>query len=352
MGGGRLAVFGDRPLDPAADSASHRLGKLIAIAIADGRQVSWFSVRRQSWFDVDVDVDGELRCVPADAPAEAAVAWVVRPEAGAAVMPALQQLRPGLRVVYDTLDLHHLRLQREGEVTGSRGRALQARLMRELERRLAKGADVAVAISDDEAPLLRRLAPGTEVVVLPNVHEPRADPPPPLAARDGMLFVGAFNHTPNVDAVEVLAVEVMPRLWAERPELTLSVAGRGLEPDHFADPRIRILGWVDDLDALADRSALLLAPLRFGAGMKGKIGYALARGLPVVTTEVGAEGFSRREGIAVVRDGDWHAFAHRALSLLCDPDAWSAASAAAVELTREEFSPDVLRERFLRVLEA
>jgi glycosyltransferase involved in cell wall biosynthesis len=346
-GGDGLVVFGDKPLDPTADSASHRLGHLLSLALDAGRPVAYFSTRQGRWYRVDPGV----RLTPDDPPELASVAWIVRPEAGAAMVPALQRFRPALRVVYDTLDLHYLRLERESKATGGRGRRLQARLMKELEQRLAAGAAVAVAISAEEEPLLRQLAPGTEVVVLPNVHEPRADAAPPLAERDGLLFVGNFTHTPNVDAVDVLAAEVMPRLWAERSELALTVAGHGLEPERFTDPRIRVVGWVDDLDALVDRSALLVAPLRFGAGLKGKIGYAIARGLPVVTTETGAEGFPRPAGMSVVPGGDWTAFAGRVLELLGDAELWAAKSREGIELTREEYSPAVLRERFLGVLE-
>lgn len=348
-GGGderRLAVFGDKPLDPASDSASHRLGALLRIAIADGWTVSFYSVRQRRWFDVDA----ELGLSPAEPPATARVAWVVRPEAAAIVMPALAALRPELCVVYDSMDLHYLRLERESRVAGSRGLALQARLTKELERQASSRADVAVAITEEEAPLLRRLAGSAEVAVLPNVHEAREDEPPPLAARAGLLFVGTFTHTPNVDAVHTLAGEVMPRLWARLPELRLAVAGRGLEGGKL-DERIDVLGFVDDLDALADRSAALVVPLRFGAGLKGKIGYALARGLPVVTTGVGAEGFVRREGMAVVADGDWDAFAARTLELLDDGDLWARTSAAGLELTRSEYSPDVLAGRLRRILE-
>src|SRR6185436_8972189 len=117
--------IGDKPLDPGEDSASHRLGGLVELALADGRPVTWFSTRQRRWFHVA----SRAVLTPADGPVDAGVAWVVRPEAGAAVMPALQGLRPGLRVVYDTLDLHYLRLQRESAVTGSRGLAIQARLM-------------------------------------------------------------------------------------------------------------------------------------------------------------------------------------------------------------------------------
>jgi O-antigen biosynthesis protein len=342
----RIAVFGDRPLDPTADSASHRLGWLLRLAIADGWRVSFHSVRQRRWFDVD----GELRLTPAETPQSARVAWVVRPEAAAAVMPSLASLRPRLRIVYDSMDLHHLRLERESAVTGSRGLAVQARLMKELERQASSRADVAVAISEQEAPLLRRLAGNAEVAVLPNVHQARDDEPPPLAARSGLLFVGNFTHTPNVDAVETLARDVMPRLWERRPELVLSVAGRGLEPGRF-DERIRVLGFVDDLDALVDRSAVLVAPLRFGAGLKGKVGYALARGLPVVTTPVGAEGFAEPAVMVVVPRGDWRAFADSTLELIADAEVWSRTSAAGLELTRREYSPDVLAERLRRILE-
>ena len=275
----------------------------------------------------------------------------MRPEAGAAVIPALQALRPALRVVYDTLDLHYLRLQRESAVTGSRGLALQARLMKELERRLASSADVAVAISEDEAPLLRALAGGADVVVLPNVHEPRADPAPPLADRDGLLFVG--NFTAHAERrrrrdpgrrghAAALEAALRARALGGRPR-----ARRG---DASPTRGSGMLGWVEDIDAAVDRAALLVAPLRFGAGMKGKIGYALARGLPVVTTDVGAEGFSRPAGMGVAPSGDWDTFAAQTLALLADEAAWSKASTEGIELTRREFAPAVLAAQFDRAL--
>jgi glycosyltransferase involved in cell wall biosynthesis len=341
----RLAVFGDRPLDPTGDSASHRLGGLLRLAIADGWLVSFHSCRQRRWFEVAP----ELCLTPADPPPSIRVAWVVRPEAAAAVMPSLNALRPGVRVVYDSMDLHYLRLERQARVTNSLGLAVQARLMRRLEREVSSSADVAVAISGEEAPLLRALAGTAEVAILPNVHQARGDEPPPRRERSDLLFVGNFTHAPNVDAVDVLVHEVMPRLWRHRPELVLAVAGRGLEARSL-DERIRVLGFVDDLDALVDSSAALVAPLRFGAGLKGKLGYALARGLPVVTTAVGAEGFSPSEGMLVVPDGDWDTFAARTLELLGDDELWLRASAAGIDVTRREYSPEAVAPMLRRVL--
>ena len=350
-GGRQLAVFDDKPLDPGSDSASHRLAALLRMATVLGYGTSFYSVRQKSWFSVSEDAF----LLPVEAPpASVGVAWIVRPEAASVVAPALSALRPALRVVYDSMDLHHLRLERESAVTGSRGLRLQARLMRSLEARVASAADVAVAITDEEAPLLRRIAGPAEVVVLPNVHEPRTDDPPPLRNRDGLLFVGNYTHTPNVDSAEVLVREVMPRVWARRPDLTLSLVGRGLPLDRLGtlDPRVEAVGWVDDLDPLADRSLALLAPLRFGAGLKGKIGFALARGLPVVTTLIGAEGFAEQEGMLVSPNGDWDAFAARVVELLADEELWSRTSRAGIDLTRREYAPAVLLERLRHALGA
>ena len=165
----QLVVVGDRPLDPSGDSASHRLGWLLRMALLDGYRISFYSVRARRWYGVE---SGDIRLTPLEPPVAATVVWVVRPEAGAIAMPALRLLRPRPRVVYDTMDLHHLRLERESAVTGSRGLVLQARLMKELERQAASSADVAIAITSDEAPRLARLAGRAQVVVLPNVHLP------------------------------------------------------------------------------------------------------------------------------------------------------------------------------------
>ena len=349
-GGRSLAVFDDRPLDPASDSASHRLAALLRMAAALGYETSFYSVRQRRWFSVSEDAS----LSPAEgAPASVGVAWIVRPEAASVASATLAALRPSLRVVYDSMDLHYLRLQRESAVTGSRGLRLQAKLMRRLEARAASTADVAVAITEKEAPLLGRIAGGAEVVVLPNVHEPRADDLPPPDARDGLLFMGNYTHTPNVDSAELLVREVMPRIWSSRPDVTLSLAGPGLPVDRLGtlDPRVEAVGWVDDLDALADGSLALVAPLRFGAGLKGKIGFALSRGLPVVTTPVGAEGFAEQEGMLVSPNGDWDGFAARVVELVADKELWSRTSRAGIELTWREYSPAALRERFRRILE-
>jgi Glycosyl transferases group 1 len=354
--GRRLVIFGDRPLDPSLDSASHRMGWVVQLAIELGYAVSFYSSRQRAWYEVHVGQQpGATRLEQATRPLEGGVGvvWIVRPEAAAAVGSALSSLRPRLRVIYDTLDLHHVRLARERVLTGSRGLRMQVPLMRALEKQAISRADLALAITEEEAAALRRLTSGTPVAVLPNVHPPREDEPPSLAARSGLLFIGNYAHSPNVDAVEILVREVMPRLWERRPELTLSVVGRSFPDERLTDldPRVLVHGWVLDVRELLDTSALLVAPLRFGAGLKGKIGFAIAQGLPVVTTPVGAEGFPDDAGLAVCPVGDWTAFADRTLELLDREELWSRQARRGIEITRRDFAPSVLADRLRWILE-
>lgn len=114
------------------------------------------------------------------------------------------------------------------------------------------------------------------------------------------LFVGSFGHRPNVLAAEFLLDHVWPRVSAARPGADLVLVGRGsasflsarLAPEHWPSQRVKAMGFVDDLDDLFRRCRLFVAPLPEGGGIKIKILEAMARGVPVVTTPVGAEGIA------------------------------------------------------------
>jgi glycosyltransferase involved in cell wall biosynthesis len=346
-------VFEDKRPDPLGESASLRLAWILELAHRLGYPVAVYSVRERTWLSPRWGRRGvPEQFVPSKEPAtQATVAWVGRPDAAAVVLPVVAAAG-GIRVVYDSIDLQYRRFEREAAVTGSRGRALQAPVMRRLEKQAAAAADLTIAVTDDEVSPLRELG-ASMVRVFPNVHAPREDPVPPRVTRSGLVFVGNFAHSPNVDAVEVLVAEVMPRLWARRPALELSIVGRAFPADHFGelDARIAVYGWVPDLETLLDAALVLVAPLRFGAGLKGKVGFALARGLPVVTTTLGAEGFADLSGMVVCEVGDGDAFARHVLELVDREDFWTARSEAGVETVRRHFSPEALESELEAILE-
>jgi glycosyltransferase involved in cell wall biosynthesis len=198
---------------------------------------------------------------------------------------------------------------------------------------------VVVATPEDEETVVRDLGVRRSVV-LTTIHRAR-ETVPPAAGRRGILFVGSFQHTPNVDAVEWLMTEVAPRLAERGVDEPVLVAGSRM-PTKLARLVHRrggeVLGFVPRLGPVYDSVRCTVAPLRFGAGMKGKIGEALAAGLPTVTTTVGAEGFSPGAGIVVADDADAIA---DGLARLCGDDAlWERASEAGRALVRAELGPD------------
>jgi len=121
---------------------------------------------------------------------------------------------------------------------------------------------------------------------------PPRGPRPPFETRHGIAFVGGHDHAPNPDALHYLIGETMPLVWREDPAITCAIVGHGWTPERLSrrDPRIHLLGPVDDLDTVFDTIRLTVAPLRFGAGIKGKVLDSFAAGLPCVMTPTAAEG--------------------------------------------------------------
>ncbi len=198
------------------------------------------------------------------------------------------------RLVYNVADLHHLRLAREANIEARPELLRAARAMRAQELLALRQVDAVLTHSGAEAALLARAAPGVRVHVVPWAVRPwkldRA-----VTARAGVLLVANFSHAPNLDGADWLVSEVMPLVWAERPEIDLTIAGAdppaGLKSRFtVAGDRVRLLGYVQDLVPVYGAVRLAVAPLRFGAGLKGKVLEAWAASIPCVMTPIAAEG--------------------------------------------------------------
>jgi glycosyltransferase involved in cell wall biosynthesis len=280
------------------------------------------------------------------------VVWLSRPTVAARVMPMLGRA-PGRRViVYDTVDLHFVRLERQARIEGSRRLALLARLARWIELLAVQCADVTITTTEDDRVLLERLCPRSAIDVVPTVQD-IVDDVAPLGPRSGMLFFGSFGHEPNVDAAMDLVTNVLPRVAELAPGVHLTIAGAN--PPHalrdLASDSVRVAGWVRDLDGVIDRARVFVAPLRYGGGMKGKIALALARGLPVVTTTIGAEGFGLVDGVNAVVTDDAAAMARACAELLSDDALWQRISEAGLRAAHERVAPELLTRAVRGVLE-
>ncbi len=221
-----------------------------------------------------------------------ALAYVHRVTVAERVMPLLRRHAPQARILFNNADLHFLRLQREAELTGSEALRREAAAMRAAELRTFAAADAALVCNAQEIELLRGELPDARMVYLPWVIGPRGRGPAGFAERHGIMFLGGFAHRPNADAVIWFVANVMPLLRPLAPGLALHVYGHGI-PEAvrgLAGPDVVIEGYVADLAAAFARHRISIAPLRFGAGFKGKLAESLAHGVPVVASSVAVEG--------------------------------------------------------------
>ena len=205
---------------------------------------------------------------------------------------------PEAHLVYGVADLHFLRLQREAEATGDAARRAEAARSEVAELHAVRCADAVIVHSPVEAKLLAERVPGARVHVVPWTV-PAVGPQAPVAARRGVAFIGGYNHRPNVDAARRLVQEVMPLAWREIPDLPCLLVGSDLprELAVLAGGAVEAIGYVPDLRPIFARVRCTAAPLRYGAGIKGKVLTSLAHGVPCVMSPVAAEGIELPEAL-------------------------------------------------------
>ncbi|PJK14728.1 glycosyl transferase [Lysobacteraceae bacterium NML07-0707] len=255
------------------------------------------------------------------------------------------------KVVYYGHDLHFKRMQSEATVVGANSQlALQAAEMESNERELWRESDVVLYPSEEEASEVRALEPKVDArAINAYAYDHFVDDAIP-ESREGVLFVAGFAHPPNVDAALWLVNEVMPILWKRHPQLKLWLVGSNPTEQvrALAGSQVQVTGYVSD-EVLAQHYAnarVAVVPLRFGAGVKSKVVEALQQGLPLVTTEIGAQGLLGIEGFVAVKQAP-EEIASSIEHLLIDDDTWRMASQAGVNYTRQHFSRDAVRKVLL-----
>jgi glycosyltransferase involved in cell wall biosynthesis len=218
--------------------------------------------------------------------------------------------------------------------------ARRAAALRRQELLAVQQVDAVITHSPVEAAQLAREVPGTQVQVVPWAVRP-GPAPRPWAQRQGIVLVANFAHEPNADGLLWFAREVMPLVWSNAPNVTLTVAGAGLASGivrTLTDRRLKLLGHVSDLRPLLASVRLAVAPLRYGAGIKGKVLEAWAAGLPCAMTPVAAEGLPLDAVLAGSVAPDVQGLAQLILALHIDPAHNGALSRAGRAALRRHFS--------------
>ena len=254
-------------------------------------------------------------------------------------LPLVRHHQPKARLLYSVADLHHLRLARQAAVESRAPLAALARRVQATEFALAGAADATITHSPVEAALLRRAVPGANIHVVPWAV-PTMRLKTTLARRHGIGFIGHFDHAPNLDAARRLAFEIMPRLRKDAPDMTCLIAGSAMpaEMRRWQADGVEVLGAIDDLRGLFERIRLTVAPMAYGAGIKGKILDSLAAGLPCVASPVAAEGLPGSFAPCLVVAGDDDAFAKSIIALHDDRAALRRAAKAGPASITETWS--------------
>lgn len=236
----------------------------------------------------------------------------------------IRSAMPKARIIYSVADLHHLRLEREAAVTGDPAIAKEAATVKAREVTALAMADQVIVHSAHEAAYLAGAVPEERLNVIPWTVKARPGPSA-FAARSGITFLGGYRHTPNVDAVTFFVEQVMPHLRTLVPGIVFRIAGSHM-PDRFhalAAPDVLLEGFVPDLDAYLDRNRVMVAPLRYGAGVKGKVLESLAHGLPCVATTMAAEGMGLTHAEDIALADEPRAIAEAIAWLYQDEAAWT-----------------------------
>lgn len=267
-------------------------------------------------------------------------------------LPLLRAHAPQARVVFDSVDLHYLREGRAAELRGSAAQRRAALRTRALELGVIAASDATLVVSEAERALLASDAPSARVEVLSNLHEV-AGPGKPFAERAGLVFVGGFRHPPNADAVRWFVSEVFPLVRARLPGIRFHCIGGDVPADIAAlaaQEGVEIHGHVPAIDPWMDGCRIAVAPLRYGAGVKGKVNLSMAHGQPVVATPAAVEGMHLRDGEDVLVGADAAAFADAIVRLHGDQALWERLARGGLANVARHFSMDAARETVRRVL--
>ena len=251
------------------------------------------------------------------------LAWICRPELNQKYAPIVRQ-KPEVKLIYDTIDLHYLRLKRARAIDPEHCTKQAWIEMQAQELKMAHQADLTITVTAIEQEILEHQAVDN-VAVIPNVHTAYSGDVPSFESREGILFIGSYNHLPNVDAVVWLCEEVMPLVWQSQPEIMVTLLGNNPSPEvlALAGDRVTVTGYIDDVSPYFLSHKLSVSPLRYGAGMKGKIGHSLEYSLPVVSTNIGTEGMNIVTEEHILEANDAHSFAQQIVRLYNNASLWN-----------------------------
>ncbi len=247
------------------------------------------------------------------------------------------------KVLYDTVDLHFLRVGRNAELENNKSLAKEAALWKELELALMDESDMTLVVSTAEKDLLAKDKPEVSVGIVSNINPGQASElaPPGFEDRSGLLFIGS-SHPPNEDAMVWFVKKILPLIQKSLPGIELTILGSNPSPTLLSlqSKTVSVPGFIDDVSPYFNSARLFVSPLRYGAGVKGKITQSISFGLPIVGTDMSVEGTNMRPGIDCLTAETATDFAEAVISMYTDQKLWEATQRHELETYDRYFSEE------------
>jgi GT2 family glycosyltransferase len=266
----------------------------------------------------------------------------------------LKAFQPKARLFYDTVDLHFLRISRQAEVEKEPNLKKEANKWQELEYYLMDNTSSTIIVSSEEQKLLNRLKPNVQTFTIPTIN-PRPELPEDNGhqGRQGLMFMGDYSRAPNYTAARWFVKEIFPLIKKKIPDIKLTLVGNHAGPiESLASKDVTVTGFVEDIKPFYLKSRVFICPLRYGAGVKGKISESIAFGLPVVSTAIGTEGMHLSDGNSCLEAEDPQKFAEQTIRLYEDQELWDKIQRGAIKVYDAYFSEEAGKLALKKALNA
>ncbi len=344
------------------DSGSLRMFTLLKLWKSLGYHISFVSDNldsnpkyRHALENVGIEVfHGQFKLQNAIAQRHFDLALIGRVDVGHRYIPFMRLVSPETMILYDTVDIHYVREERQAEIENNPALAETAKLTKKRELHNCRMADKVLTVTADDGEHLRKEIPDLDYAVLPNVHPHFPLPEQGFDDRDGLVFIGNYHHQPNEDAAEFFVTEVLPKINARLPEAKLYLVGSNMKQKtkDLASENVEIVGWVDEVAPAFAQRKMFVSYLRYGAGMKGKLGQAMSLGLPVVSTTIGAEGMGMVDNETALIADDIDGFVEAVCRLYEDGELWEKLSTQAWQYIEDTYGEPAVKRQLNEILQA
>ncbi|MGB7102410.1 MAG: glycosyltransferase, partial [Xanthobacteraceae bacterium] len=258
---------------------------------------------------------------------------------------------PKARQIFSVADLHHLRYARQASAEGRPELVALSQRTRFVEYVAAVSADAVITHSLREAEDLAKHVPAAKIHTVTWSTTPRPTRIP-FTQRSGVAFIGSYGHAPNLDAARWLIDEIMPAVRKRKSEIECLLVGSDMPEQlrRLCKDGVVAIGYVKDLAEIFDRVRLTVAPLSYGAGVKGKVIDSLGAGLPCVCTPIAAEGLDLPEALQACIAESADALAALICKLHDEEQANDACGRAGLDYVKAAFSNERLDAGMRQVL--